>query len=295
MRIGVIFPTTEAGTDPHAIADYARGVEAAGYHHILTFDHVLLTDPAHLAHIPNIPYTHENQFHEVFTLLAFIAAVTQRVELVPGVLVVAQRETALVAKQAAQLDILSGGRLRLGVGTGWNPTEYEAMGQQFRHRGRRQEEQIQLMRELWTQPLVDFAGAYHTVQRSGINPLPVQQPIPIWFGGKSERTMARMARLGDGWIIPGRSAVRRVPALRQAVAELHDMIRQAGRSPAAFGLEGWIPLPKNMDPGQLAHELAAWRELGATHISVHTMKEGFDGLYDHLHALEAASRVLLTA
>src|SRR6188474_2591636 len=185
MRIGVVFPQTEIGQDPSVIRDYAQAVEALGYTHILAFDSVVGANPDRPGGWDS-PYDYRHPFHEPFVLFGFCAAVTRRIELVTGVLVLPQRQTALVAKQAAAVDVLSQGRLRLGVGVGWNDVEYEALGEDFHDRGRRIEEQVSLMRALWTEPVVDFAGRWHRVPEAGINPLPVQRPIPVWFGGQAE-------------------------------------------------------------------------------------------------------------
>ena len=215
MRIGVTFPQTEIGNDPIAIRDYAQTVEGLGYHHLLVYDHVLGAD------ITNRPgwtgaYRLEDPFHEVFVLLGYLAGLTASLELVVGVLILPQRQTALVAKQAAEVDVLSGGRLRLGVGVGWNPVEYEGLGKNFHDRGVRSEEQIALLRALWTAPSISFEGRWERVVAAGINPLPVQRPIPTWIGGYAEATLRRIGRLGDGWF-PWREPN---DAMRAAVARL---------------------------------------------------------------------------
>src|SRR5947209_8871183 len=222
MRLGVVFPQTEIGSDPVVIRDYAQAAESAGYDHLLVFDHVLggkLERFDKLGRRP--PYTDESPFHEVFVLFGYLGACTQRLELVTGIVILPQRQTALVAKQAAAVDVLSGGRLRLGVGVGWNPVEFEALGEDFKTRGRRVEEQVEVMRALWTNELVTFTGKYHRLSDAGINPLPVQRPIPIWMGGESEVVQRRMARIADGWMPHFRPGA---PA--QAVVDrLHGLIR----------------------------------------------------------------------
>src|SRR6185503_1086777 len=182
MRLGVVFPQLEIGADPAVIKDYAQTTEGLGYDYLLAFDHVLGANPNRLGGWQG-PYTHESMFHEPFVLFGYLAGLTQRLELVTGVIILPQRQTVLVAKQAAEVDVLSGGRLRLGIGTGWNQVEYESLGASFADRGERIVEQVDLLRRLWTEPLVSFEGRWHRVSGAGLNPLPVQRPIPIWMGG----------------------------------------------------------------------------------------------------------------
>lgn len=197
MRIGVVFPQTEIGQDPAVIRDYAQAVESMGFTHLLAFDSVVGANPDRPGGWDS-PYTYQHAFHEPFVLFGFCAAVTRRIELVTGVIILPQRQTALVAKQAAEVDVLSGGRLRLGIGVGWNTVEFEALGEYFGNRGKRVEEQLEVMRRLWTQELVTFEGQWHRVPDAGIRPLPVQRPIPIWMGGDSDAVIRRAARLADG-------------------------------------------------------------------------------------------------
>ncbi|MFZ5655202.1 MAG: LLM class F420-dependent oxidoreductase [Pseudomonadota bacterium] len=280
MRKGAIFPITEIGTDPIAIRDYAQAIEAMGYDHIVVFDHVLGANPER--HQLWGPYTHEFQFHEPFVLLGYLAAVTRALELATGIVILPQRQTALVAKQAAEVDILSGGRLRLGVGAGWNQVEYEALGQDFHTRGQRMDEQVALLRELWSKDLVDFDGRWHKVTQAGINPLPVQQPIPLWMGGWADPMIRRIARLADGWF----AFFRPDDNGRQQLDKLHRYAREAGRDPAAIGIEAWIILNnasvlagKNQKPEDIplrspdawCAEIEAWKGLGATHVACWTM------------------------
>lgn len=286
MHIGVVFPQTEIGTDPVAIRDYAQAVEDLGYHHILTYDHVVGADISNRPGWPG-PYTYQHLFHEPFVLFGYLAAITRRVELVTGILILPQRQTVLVAKQAAEVDVLSGGRLRLGVGVGWNPVEYEALNEDFSNRGRRSEEQIVLLRALWTRPVVTFTGRWHHVHAAGINPLPVQRPIPVWIGGMAEATLQRVARLGDGWfpqIGPNDRA-------RAMVERLRAYTRAAGRDEQAIGIEARLSI------GQLPEVrwqgyADAWEALGATHLSIHTMGAGLASVQAHIQALRRAKEIL---
>lgn len=286
MHVGAVFPQTEIGADPAAIRDYAQTVEDLGYHHILAYDHVLGADTATRPGWQG-PYTNTSMFHEVFVLFGYLAAITRRVELVTGVLILPQRQTALVAKQAAALDVLSGGRLRLGIGVGWNPVEYEALNEDFANRGKRSEEQIQVLRALWTQPSVTFSGRWHHIDAAGIAPLPVQQPIPIWLGGAAEATLQRVARLGDGWL------PQRPPdaAARGMVERLRQYTRAARRDEASVGIEARLTL--SQVPEARWHEyMTAWQALGATHISVNTMGMRFTSPQQHMEALRRVKEAL---
>jgi probable F420-dependent oxidoreductase len=198
MKIGAIFPQTEIGSDPIGVRDYAQAVEDMGFSHILIYDHVVGAAPQG-RDFP-MAYTDQSLFHEPFVLFGYLAGFTKRVELMTGVIILPQRQTVLVAKQAAEVDVLSDGRLRLGVGIGWNPVEYEALNENFHNRGRRIEEQVEVMRQLWTEPVVEYHGKWHQIDRAGLNPLPIQQPIPVWFGGSAEPALQRLARIADGWI-----------------------------------------------------------------------------------------------
>ncbi|HZQ36763.1 MAG TPA: LLM class F420-dependent oxidoreductase [Dehalococcoidia bacterium] len=279
MKLGVVFPQTEIGNDPAAIRDYAQAAEQLGYNHLLVFDHVLGADPE--KHSPwRGPYTDKSAFHEPFVLFGFLAGQTASLELVTGILISPQRQTALIAKQAAAVDVLSKGRLRLGLGVGWNAVEYEALGENFHNRGRRMEEQVELLRKFWTEPVVSFKGKWHQIPDAGINPLPVQRPIPIWMGGMSEPVLKRIARTADGWFPqfqPGEEA-------RAILDRLHGYIREAGRSIAAVGIEG--RLSASQLPQERWSEAArAWRELGATHLSFNTMGAGFTSPQQHIDAV----------
>jgi probable F420-dependent oxidoreductase len=283
MKIGVVFPQTEIGQDPAAIRDYAQAVESMGYTHILAFDSVIGANPDRPGGWDS-PYTYRHAFHEPFVLFGFCAAVTRRIELATGVLVLPQRQTALVAKQAAEVDVLSGGRLRLGIGVGWNPVEFEALGENIHDRGRRIEEQLEVMRLLWTRELVTYEGQWHRVPDAGIKPLPVQPPIPVWMGGESEPVLRRAARLADGWITL--QTFRPGPAAQHTVDRLHRLVREAGRDPAAFGIEGRVALAQ-VTPEARAKEMAAWRAMrGITHLCINTMGLGLPSPEEHVRTLE---------
>ena len=290
MKIGVVFPQTEIGQDPATIRDYAQAVESLGYSHNLAFDSVIGANPNRPGGWDS-PYTYQHAFHEPFALFAFCAAITRRIELVTGVLVLPQRQTTLVAKQAAAVDVLSGGRLRLGIGVGWNPVEFEALGENLKNRGKRVEEQLEVMRLLWTKELVTYAGRWHRVPDAGIKPLPVQQPIPVWMGGESEAVLRRAARLADGWITL--QTFRPGPAAQQTVDRLLGLVREAGRDPAAFGIEGRLALAQ-VPAERREQELAAWRAMrGITHLCVNTMGLGLPGPEEHVKTLERFKRDVL--
>jgi probable F420-dependent oxidoreductase len=279
MRYGVVFPQTEIGKDPAAIRDFARAAEELGYEHILAYDHVIGANPASRPGW-QAPYTYKDSFHEPFVLFGYLAGVTKTIELVTGVIILPQRQTVLVAKQAAALDVLSGGRLRLGIGIGWNPVEYEALGENFANRGRRSEEQVEVIRRLWTQELVTFEGKWHKITDAGLNPLPIQQPIPIWFGGGHDQTLRRAARLGDGWfplLAPDEKC-------RELIEKLRTYARDAGRDPTKIGVEGRVNLALTPSE-QWAKEIQAWKDLGATHLTVNTMKAGLSSPAAHIEAL----------
>jgi probable F420-dependent oxidoreductase len=281
MKIGVVLPQTEIGNDPGAIKAYAEAVEGMGFTHALVFDHVLGANPERPGGWKG-PYTYRHAFHEPFVLFGFLAAATRRLELVTGILILPQRQTALVAKQAAAVDVLSGGRLRLGVGVGWNAVEFEALGENFSNRGRRVEEQVEVMRALWTRELVTYKGAFHQIPDAGLNPLPVQRPIPIWMGGESEPVQKRMARLADGWMPHFRAGG---DAGQAAVDRIHGLIREAGRDPAKFGIEGRMTLSQ-IPQVDWAKELEAWRAMrGISHLCVHTAGLGLASPDDHVKTL----------
>jgi probable F420-dependent oxidoreductase len=286
MQIGVVFPQTEIGNDPAAIRDYAQTAEGLGFSHVLVYDHVLGANPQRPGGWTG-PYTYLTPFHEVFVLFGFLAGVTQKLGLAAGVIILPQRQTALVAKQAASLDVLSGGRLRLGVGLGWNEVEYTALNENFHNRGKRMEEQVELMRRLWTDPLVNFQGKWHTIPDAGLNPLPVQRPIPIWFGGNAEVALRRLARLGDGWIALHRRAAEAKPAL----AMLERFLEEAGRSRSQVGLEARIGYETG-NPNVWETVIHEWQEAGATHLSFNTMGSGFKTPQEHIEAIKKFAEII---
>ena len=278
MRLGVTFPQTELGGDPAVLRTYAQGVEQLGFTHILVYDHVVGADPkVHQGW--QGPYDIDTTFHEPFVMFGYLAAVTS-LELVTGIIILPQRQTTLVAKQAAEVDLLTGGRFRLGIGLGWNAVEYEALGEDFTNRGKRSEEQVEVMRKLWTEQSVTFNGKYHTVTGAGLAPLPNQRPIPLWFGAASNRAYERAGRLGDGWFPmmgPG-------PGLDYAVAQVKDAAVAAGRDADSLGMEGRVSWTGDID--KVAAEIAAWKAAGATHLSINTMDAGLATVDDHLAVLE---------
>jgi len=285
LRFGVVFPQTEIGDQPSAVSRYARHVEQLGFVHVLAYDHVVGADPT-VHQGWRGPYDVNSTFHEPFVLFGFLAAITS-LELVTGIVILPQRQTALVAKQAAEVDLLSEGRLRLGVGIGWNAVEYEALGQNFTTRGRRLEEQVQLLRQLWTERSVSFDGNFDRIHGAGLFPLPAQQPIPIWLGGSSAPAYRRMGRIADGWfpqVPPG-------PRLTEALGLIAEGAAEAGRDPNSLGMEGFVNWGDG-DVGRLADHAARWRDAGATHLAVNTMGAGFTTLNEHLAALTSAAEAL---
>ncbi|MFN8525192.1 MAG: LLM class F420-dependent oxidoreductase [Chloroflexota bacterium] len=287
MQIGVVFPQTEMGPDSGGVRAYAQAVQDMGYAHVAAADHVLGADPA--GHPGwDRPYTHESNIHEPFALFAFMAGVAPRLGLMPGVIILPQRQATLVAKQAAAVDVLSGGQFRLGVGIGWNPVEFEGLGMDFKNRARRFEEQIELMRQLWKQPVVTFKGDFHTVTAAGINPLPVQRPIPIWIGASAEPAVKRATRIADGFLPLRTLDGGGWPA---TIEKVHGWLREAGRDPKTFGLEG------RLDASVVDHE--AWRKTvdewvgyGASHLQVSTAGGGLRGADQHIERLRAVREVL---
>lgn len=290
MKIGAIFPHNEITSDPLAVRDYAQAAEDLGFDHILAYDHVLGANSATYSQerLPG-PYREDHLFHEPLVLFGFIAAFTQRIELATGVIILPQRQAALVAKQAAQVDILSRGRLRLGVGTGWNWVEYEALGMNFNDRGARQAEQIRLMRELWTKPLVTFEGRFHKVTDAGLNPLPVQRPIPIWLGGMADAVIKRVGEMADGWYprfhqldpLMKSHRQKRPEEPAELVERMKEHARRAGRDPSKIGIEGFVA-HAGRSPDAWLNDVEGYRAAGCTHVSFNTMYSGLKSPAEHI-------------
>ena len=287
MEVGVIFPQTEIEPDPVAIKDFAQAAEAMGYSHLFIADHVLGADSAHHDFPALRTYNHKSVVHETLTLMGYLSAVTQRVGLATGILILPQRQTVLVAKQAAEVDVLSGGRLRLGIGVGWNTVEFQALGEDFHNRGARSAEQIEVMRALWTQDVVDFHGKWHNISHAGLNPLPVQRPIPVWLGAGSaqgptppDSVLKRVARLADGWcpnLSPNETG-------RSIVEKVHGFMKEMGRDPEALGLDGRLRT-SGKQPQDWMDEAKAWKDLGASHLSIENRQGGLKTAGEHIEAM----------
>jgi probable F420-dependent oxidoreductase len=263
MQLNAMFPTRDVGNDPAKIRDWAQAAEDLGYAYIEVPDHVFGAT-ARDGWTPL--YNETDPFHETFVTLGFLAAVTKRIRLSSGVLIAPQRQTGLIAKQAAEVDLLSSGRLRLGIGVGWNHVEYEALGENWKTRGARQAEQVEVLRRLWSGDVITFTGRYHALRAVNVVPPPVQRPIPIWFGGISDAVVMRAARLGDGWmpIMPPDEKAE------QKLALLRDEMRKHGREPGNFGVEGWLRMD-NQDPQRWAAAADGWRKLGAQMVMLYPM------------------------
>lgn len=276
MKLGVVFPQTEIGDDPDRVARFATTAESLGYDHIIAYDHVL---GANTRNRPDWqgPYTDKSMFHEVFVLFGYLAGLTEFLELVTAVVILPQRQTVLVAKQAASLDVLCKGRFRLGIGTGWNPVEYEALDQNFGNRGRRSEEQIDLLRKLFAEDVISYDGKWHKISEAGLNPLPVGKHIPIWLGGMAPQVMDRVARIADGWF-PFFN-----PELENQLSGIREKAQQHGRDPGDIGIEVMIGLG-DADSKQL-DQLKRLQDLGVSHSAVVTMNIGLSP-EAHIEAIE---------
>jgi len=286
VRIGVVFPQTESGTDIGAIRDYLQAVEQLGYVHLVAYDHVIGADKSTRPDWRG-PYDLTSSFHEPFVLFGFAASLT-RLELAPAVIILPQRQTVLVAKQAAALDVIAEGRTRFGAGLGWNQVEFEALGMSFTNKNRRIEEQIALMRRLWSEPVVDFKGRWHRVDHAGLNPMPVQRPIPVWMGGSADEALRRIARIADGWFaqhVPNENGVSTFERFR-------GYLRESGRDPATFPIEGRVSIARVAGgPDAVAKMAQDFRDLlRCTHLEINTMGAGHKTLAEHVAALERFAR-----
>jgi probable F420-dependent oxidoreductase len=282
VKIGVVYPQTELRGDPDAVRRIGLEVEATGYDYLLAFDHVLGATHDREPKLTG-PYTEHHPFHDPLVMFAHLAAITRRIEFVTGVLILPQRQTVLVARQAADLDLLSGGRLRLGVGIGWNYVEYQALGEDFKTRGRRCEEQVQLLRRLWSEPLVSFEGEFDRIDRAALNPRPTRR-IPLWFGGFSDPVYRRAARFGDGFIFVGN-----LERAAEGWARIESHLKELGRPAAEFGREIVVG-GADRTPADVARSLEACRKWGCTHAAVNTMGKGFDTAEAHVAFIHEVRR-----
>ena len=291
MKFGAIFPSCEIGSDPSVIRDWAQAAEALGFSHIITYDHVLGAEHSGRPSPLLTPYTEKTPFHEPFVLLAYLAGVTSTIEFVTGVLVLPQRQTALVAKQAAELALLSNGRFRLGLGTGSNPVEYESLGASFADRGHMLDEQVQVLRKLWGASVIDYTGDFHRIDRAGILPRPASS-IPLWFGGRSAAAIRRAAEVGDGFLFSPAN-----DAIKAFCVQLTEALDANGRRDG-FGIDVFTGFGDGPDHWQ--REIEAWGALGANSLSVRTQTigsvllgekdPGFTKPQQHVDALESFMR-----
>ncbi|MCL4559943.1 MAG: LLM class F420-dependent oxidoreductase [Chloroflexi bacterium] len=286
MDFGVVFPQIEFPSDPVAIRDYAQAVEGMGFTYLVAYDHVLGANPDRPGGWHGA-YTYKNSFQEIFVFFSYLAGITQKLGFLTGIIILPQRQTALVAKQAATLDVYCGGRLRLGVGLGWNQVEYEALGQDFHNRGRRIEEQIEVLRLLFTQDLVTYQGKYHSISDAGLNPMPIQRPIPIWFGGSADAALERAARIGDGWLPNTPSFEETRPALEK----MQQYLEKAGRTRSEFGLDVRLVYGEGK-PDVWMSEIKQWQEAGAARASINTIGRGFSTPSAHLNALQTFAQAV---
>ena len=279
MRLGITLPGPELGADPAALGEFAQRVEALGYHHLVVYDHVLGVNVASRPGWDGA-YSAADAFHDPFVLFGYLAALTTSIELSVQVLILAQRQTALVAKQAASVDVLSGGRLRLGVGIGWNEAEFIGLNETFSNRGVRSEEQVRVMKALWSEPHVTFDGKWHHIPDAGINPLPAQRPLEVWFGGQHDNVLRRIARVGDGWMplhLPAGDAAGR------EIETLMGYVEAEGRSRDEIGIDAWVSMGAG-DGADWRREVEGWRDLGASHITLNTAYD-----FDHHERIPGTS------
>jgi probable F420-dependent oxidoreductase len=283
MKIGVIYPQTELGGDPEAVHRIGLAAEELGYDHLLAYDHVLGATHDREPKLTG-PYTDKHPFHDPFVMFAYLAGMTHRIELITGILILPQRQTVLVARQAADLDLLSHERFRLGVGIGWNYVEYDSLGQDFHSRGKRFGEQITLLRRLWSEPLVDFHGTFDRIDRAALNPRP-RRTIPIWFGGFADVALRRAATLGDGFIFVDGAG----DALELA-SRMRQFLKEAGRSEAGFGLH--CNMLRAKSPQAVVEAASRWRDVGGTHASVVTMGQNFTTIDQHIDYMKTVANAV---
>jgi probable F420-dependent oxidoreductase len=285
MKVGVVYPQIELGGDPNAVRRIGKAVEDLGFDYLLAYDHVL--GAVHEDRTPPLPgpYTERDPFHDPFVMFGYLAGITERIGFATGVLVLPQRQTALVARQAADVDLLSGGRLRLGVGVGWNHVEYQALGQDFRTRGAREEEQIDLLRQLFVEPVVDFKGRFDQVDRAALLPKPAQS-IPIWLGGSGEKAFDRAARLADGFVFFGAGGI---DGAVNSWKSMRERLTNLDRSVEDFGAE-YVALSQGVE--NLTTEVESWRAAGGTHIAISTMGFGLDSIDAHIDYITSVNSTL---
>jgi probable F420-dependent oxidoreductase len=265
MKLGISLPLTDIHGEPDTVRDFAQAAEGLGYHHLMAPDHVLGVNVASRPDWGN-RNTSQDYFHDPFVLFGFLSACTRKIEFSTQVLILAQRQTALVAKQAASLDVLSGGRFRFGIGVGWNPVEFVGLNENFNNRGKRSEEQVEVMQALWAQPHVTLKGQWHTIDDAGINPMPARRSIPLWFGGHVDATLRRIAKWGDGWMMLAHPRGKEAEA---AFAKLRSYVKEAGRDADKVGLEVWVSTADG-GPADWRDEFKYWKSAGVTHVTLNS-------------------------
>ena len=288
MKLGLSFPQTEIGTDPVKIKDFIQTAEGLGYDFITFVDHVLGEEAPRGASFAG-NYTRDYMFHEVMVLMGYAAAVTKTIGLGTAVMILPQRQAVLVAKQAAEVDLLSGGRMRLGVGLGWNRVEYDALGMPFKNRAKRFSEQIEVMRELWSNRVVEYRGEFHSFDSAGINPEPIQRPIPVWIGAMKDVAVRRAARIGDGWFMyprqePSDDAHEMISIYRQAAAE-------AGREPDSLGINATVFANQGLGPDEWRSIMEKWKEMGVNEFTFRTAESDLKNLEAHMNAIKEMAEV----
>jgi len=287
MKIGIVYPQTEISPTPENLVEFAKGIESLGFDHIIAYEHVLGANPQRPGGWTG-PYTNADPFWDPFTMFSFLAAITPSMSYATAVLILPQRQTALVAKQSACLDVLCNGKFRLGVGLGWNEPEYVGLGENFHNRGARLEEQIKILRDLWQKPLNIVDCKFHKIEDMGLNPLPIQKPIPVWMGGHVEKPIRRIARVGDGWFPGFKTVEDAVDALRWIQEEMDA----AGRDPKSFGIEPRIPFGQG-DGSLWKKTISGWQMVGADYFSLNSMGLGFSSIEEHLKAAEKFSKSII--